>query len=87
MPNKFGSSFGGISESHYQWRGLLRNYVRDNALCIAADDFNAKSHKIRRLVTDDADAANKRYVQQSIHDLIDEIWAEWNREKDCSLTK
>ena len=39
----FGLSLGGESESHYQWRGLLRNYVRDNALCIVAADFDAKS--------------------------------------------
>ena len=61
MPsNKFGLSLGKESELHYQWRGLFRNYVRDNALCIAAADFDAKSRKIRRvaLPVDDADAAN-----------------------------
>ena len=43
--NKFGLSLGGGSESHYQWRGLLRNYMRDNALCIVAVDFDTKSCK------------------------------------------
>jgi len=44
MPiNKFGLSFGGGSESHYQWRGLLRNYVHDNAFCMVATDFDANS--------------------------------------------
>ncbi|XP_018403204.1 PREDICTED: uncharacterized protein LOC108780109 [Cyphomyrmex costatus] len=72
MPiNKFGLSLGGGSESHYQWRGLFRNYVRDNALCRVATDFDAKLRKIRRLAlpVDDTDATNKRYVQQSVQDL------------------
>ena len=77
MPiNKFGLSLGkGESESHYQWRGLLRNYVCDNALCIVVTDFDAKSRKIRRvtLPADDADAANKWYVQQSVQDLKDRL--------------
>jgi len=68
---KFGLSHGGGSESHYQWRELFRNYVRDNALCVVAADFDTKSCKIRLVVlsVDDADAANKRYVQQSVQDL------------------
>ena len=50
MPiNKFGLLLGVESESHYQC-GLLRNYVRDNALCIIAADFDAKS----RISTSDA---------------------------------
>jgi len=69
--NKFGLLFVEGSESLYQWRGLLRNYVRDIALCIAAADFDAKSCKIRQLALPVDDAANKRYVQQSVHDLID----------------
>ena len=40
--NKFGLPLGGGSKSYYHWRGLLRNYVRDNALYIATADFNAK---------------------------------------------
>jgi len=45
--------------------------VRDNALCVVAADFDTKSCKIRLVVlsVDDADAANKRYVQQSVQDL------------------
>ena len=75
MPiNKFGLSLGGGSESHYQRRGLLRNYVRDNALYIVAADFDTKSRKIRwALPIDDVDAANKRYVQQSVQDLKDRL--------------
>jgi hypothetical protein len=72
MPiNKFGLTLGGGSESYFQWRGLVRNFVRDNALCVDATDFDAKSRKIRRLAlpVDDSDAANKGYVQQSVHDL------------------
>ena len=73
--NKFGLSLGGGSESHYQWRGLLKNYVRDNALYIVAADFDTKSRKIRwvALPIDDVDAANKRYVQQSVQDLKDRL--------------
>ncbi|KYM95352.1 hypothetical protein ALC62_14003 [Cyphomyrmex costatus] len=38
-------------------------------------DFDAKSRKIRRLAlpVDDTDAANKRYVQQSVQDLKDRL--------------
>ncbi|KYM94616.1 hypothetical protein ALC62_14749, partial [Cyphomyrmex costatus] len=51
------------------------NYVRDNALCRVATDFDAKLRKIRRLAlpVDDTDAANKRYVQQSVQDLKDRL--------------
>lgn len=73
MPiNKFGISFG-RTESYYQWNGLIRNYVRDNALCMTATDFDAKSRKIRRvaLPIDDDDVANKRYVQHSVQVLKD----------------
>lgn len=75
MPiNKFGISLGRSGgESYYQWNGLLRNYVRDNALCVVATDFDARSRKIRRvtLPVDDDDVANKRYVQQSLQILKD----------------
>ena len=77
MPiNKFGLSLeGGGSESYYQWCGLLRNYVRDNALYIVAANFDAKSRKVWRvaLSMDDADVTNKRYVQQSVQDLKDRL--------------
>jgi len=75
MPiNKFGISLGGSGvESYYQWSGLVRNYVRDNALCMTASDFDAKSRKIRRvaLPVDDGDAVNKRYMQQNVQMLKD----------------
>ena len=75
MPiNKFGLLLGGGSESYYQWIEL-RNYVRDNTLCVIAANFDAKSRKIRwiALPVDDADAANKRYVQQSVQDSKDRL--------------
>ena len=60
-------------ESYYQWSGLVRNYVRDNALCMTASDFDAKYRKIRRvaLPVDDGDAVNKRYMQQNVQMLKD----------------
>jgi len=67
MPiNKFGTSLGKRgTESYYPWSGLLRNFVRDNALCMGAVDFDAKSRKIRRVALPvDNDIANKRYVLQ-----------------------
>jgi len=78
MPlNKFGirsKPFGKRSETelYNQWNEF-RNYVRDNTLCVVAVDFNAKSRKIRRvaLPIDDGNAANKRYVQQSMQILKD----------------
>ena len=72
--NKFGLSLGSSgTESYYKWNGLIRSYVRDNALCKVNANFDAKSCKIRHVVlpVDDGDAANKRYVQQSIQILKD----------------
>jgi len=89
MPiNKFGTSLGRSgAEPYYQWSGLLRNFVRDNALYMGADDFDAKSRKIKRvaLLVDDDDVANKRYVLQSVKILKDrqnEI-----EKKDCNAPK
>jgi len=75
MPiNKFGISLGrsGV-EPYYQWNGLVKDYVRDNAFCIVAANFDARSRKIRRvaLPVDDNDAANKQYVLQSVQILKD----------------
>jgi len=74
MPiNKFEISLGKRDvELFYQWNRLLRNNMRDNAFCVVAVDFDAKSRKIRHvaLLVDD-DAANRRYVQQSIQILKD----------------
>lgn len=75
MPiNKFGITLGRSgTDPYYQWSGLVRNYVRDNALCIVATDFDAKSRKIRHvaLPVDDGDVVNKRYVQQTVQILKD----------------
>ena len=68
MPiNKFGISLGrGETQLNYQCSGLVRNYVRDNALCMVAANFDAKSRKIRRVAQPEADddAVNKLYVDQ-----------------------
>lgn len=72
--NKFGISFGSSeTESYYKWSGIVRSYMRNNALCMVNANFDAKSHKIRHvaLPVDDGDAANKRYVQQSVQILKD----------------
>jgi len=47
--------------------------VRDNALCMGAADFDAKSRKIRRvaLPADDGNVASKRFVLQSVQILED----------------
>ena len=75
MPiNKFGLSLERSgAEPYYQWNGLLRNYVRDNALCVVTADFDARLRKIRcvALPVDDDDVANKQYVQQNIQILND----------------
>ena len=69
--NKFGLTLGTPSNSYYQWNGLLRNYVRDNALCQTASGFDARSRKIRRVAQPEADndAANKQYVETSVKPL------------------
>ena len=80
MPiNKFGSSLdksrsaGSASiMDYYKWNGLLRNYVRDNALCRSSADFDAKSLKIRCVAQPEADtdAVNKLYVENIITTLV-----------------
>jgi len=76
MPiNKFGTSLGRSgAEPYYQWNELFRNFVRDNALCTGAADFDAKSRKIRRvaLPVGDGNVANKRYVLQRVQILKDQ---------------
>ena len=73
--NKFGLPLEKVANStyYYQWNGLLRNYVRDNALCLTAADFDARSRKIRRVAQpeSDTDAVNKRYVETSVNFLRD----------------
>jgi len=74
------------AEPYYQWSGLLRNFVRDNALCMGAADFDAKSRKIRcvALLVDDDDVVNKRYVLQSMNFGRS---TGRNRKKDCNASK
>jgi len=69
------------AEPYYQWSGKLRNYVRDNALCVIAANFDAKSRKIRciALPIEDDDVASKRYVEQSANF---ERLTRQNREED-----
>lgn len=73
--NKFGLSLGTPNNSYYQWNGLLRNYVRDNALCQTASGFDARSRKIRRVAQpeDDTDAANIQYVKIHVKPLEDRL--------------
>jgi len=40
--------------------------VRNNAFCMSAVDFDAKSCKIKRVALPVDDVANKRYVLQSV---------------------
>ncbi|XP_071646745.1 uncharacterized protein [Temnothorax longispinosus] len=74
--NKFGISLGrGGAEPYYQWSGLIRNYVRDNALCMVATDFDAKSRKIRRIapplraivMASKKQSAEKRRLVKKLH--------------------
>lgn len=68
--NKFGISLekNGTATAYYQYSGLIRNYVRANALCMTAIDFDAKSRKIKHVAQpeDDSDAVNKQYVETSV---------------------
>lgn len=67
----------------------LRNYVRDTALCLNADVYDAKECKIRRLAMpeSDTDATSKSYVdglRNDVHQLetsvsslssnVDKLW-------------
>lgn len=72
--NKFGISLGrNGTNPYYQYSGLIRNYVRDNSLCMVAANYDAKSRKIQRVAppVDDSDVANKWYVQESMKILKD----------------
>lgn len=74
MPiNKFGLSLQKsdtvvIDKSYDRWSGLIRNYIRDNALCRTTTDFDAQECKIRRVAQPeiDSDAANKQYVEERV---------------------
>lgn len=71
--NKFGISLekNDSTMMYYQYNGLIRNYVRANALCMTATDFDAKSRKIQRVAYPEADtdAANKYYVETTVQFL------------------
>lgn len=71
--DKFGITrqYNTTSTLHYQWSGLVRNYVRDNALCRTTIDFDARLRKIRRLAPPEADtdAVTKQYVEQCVETL------------------
>ena len=82
--NKFGVSIGeAITRAGEGEAGVdisssrVRNFVRNNTLCIAgtSNNFDAKSSKIQRLAdpTDAADAANKHYVHRYIDQQIDDL--------------
>ena len=61
----------------------MRHYVRNNALCRVATDYDAKSHKIRRVAQPEADtdAVNKLYVEQCLKTLKNQ-----QKESDEKLT-
>jgi hypothetical protein len=69
--------------SYHQWRGLVRNFVRDNALCRTVTDFDARSRKIRRVAQPETDdnAVNKLYVDQCVKSLRNQL-----KESDEKLT-
>jgi len=58
-----------------RWRGMLRRFVRENALCRNATDFDAKSLKIRCVGEPEADtdAINKRYLEQRVETLTNRL--------------
>ena len=61
----------------------MRNFVRDNALCRTATDFDARLRKIRRVAQPEADgdAVNKLYVDQFFKMLSNQ-----RKESDEKLT-
>ena len=61
--------------SYHRWSGLVRYYVRENALCRTGADFDAKTRRIRRVALPDADgdAVNKLYVEESVKVLMDRL--------------
>jgi len=74
MPiNKFGlfeRRDEAISTSDH-WSKLVTSYLRQNALCCIATDYDARSRKIRRVAQPEADtdAVNKLYVEQCVKTL------------------
>lgn len=61
--------------SYRRWSGLMRNFVRDNALCRVVTDFDARSRKIRRVAQPetDTDAVNKLYLDRCVKTLRNQL--------------
>ena len=59
------------------WGGKVKRYVRKNALCRVATDYDARLRKIRRVAQPEADtdAVNKLYMEQWVKTLL-------NRQKE-----
>ena len=83
--DKFGLSKlrNDTDDSYHHWSGIVRNYVRENALCCVVTDFDARLRKIRRLAQPEinTDAVNKLYVDQYIKTLMNH-----QKESDERLT-
>ncbi|EFN60884.1 hypothetical protein EAG_09271 [Camponotus floridanus] len=70
-----------ISTSDH-WGKLVTSYLRQNALCRVATDYDARSRKIRRIAQPEADtdAVNKLYGEERVKRLK-------NQQKESDLSK
>jgi len=86
MPiNKFGlfERRNEVISTRDHWGESVTSYLRQNALCRVATDYDAKSRKIRRVAQPEADtdAVNKLYVEQCVKTLKNQ-----QKESDGKLT-
>jgi len=73
--NKFGLSVRVNSNFSVDNLYSLRNFIRDNALCLNSSDFNAKDCRIQHLAEPKSgdDATNRQYVERAIDNIANEV--------------
>jgi len=86
MPiNKFGlfERRNDAIDTSDRWGKVVTSYLRQNALCRVATDYDARSRKIRRVAQPEADtdAVNKLYVEECVKTLKNQ-----QKESDEKLT-
>lgn len=96
--NKFGKSLNGASNAE-RAISLIRGYVRNSALCLNPDQYDAKKRRIVRVAAPlfDTDVTNKGYIDDAfvdrdgwlskVQDDLDEVREQLDTSVDAMVTK